>query len=254
LKKYRDITSSNLYSIDFPASIKNLHTTLQDSEVLKDKPTKFLFKDIFQMLLKQKTILIGIYRAVDISSNYIPGRTNLDKTSTCSNFYYVVTSPDPDTEINPKDKLFVLSQNFPKDENLYLKENETDEIKKIDITNEKNYDMYNFGVSKLNKKNEEKKENPKFVDVQGEKKLFELNDGLIYIIDNLKDLNGSISKIGGNLEKCISDGVRNKFRNITNRNNKKNDSDSDKNENENNNNSLDIIDVDNLYDNNNNNN
>jgi hypothetical protein len=220
LKKYRDIISSNLYSIDFPASIRNNQTSLIDADsLIKEKPAKFLFKDIFLKLIKQKTILIGIYRAVDLSSNFIPGRTNLDKTSLNSNFYYVVTSPGPDTEINPKDKLFVLSQNFPIDENLYLKENENSEVKKIDFTNEKNYDMYNFEVSKLNKKNEENKENHKIPDHIGEKKIQELNISLNHMTDNLKDLNGSISKIGFNLEKNLSEGVRNKFKNITSKNN-----------------------------------
>ena len=75
----------------------------------------------------------------------------------------------------------------------------------------------------MNKKNEEKKENPKILDQIGEKKLLELNDGLIHIMTNLKDLNGSISKVNSNLEKNISEAVKNKFKDISEINNSPND-------------------------------
>jgi len=189
----------------------NNNNNNNDNDALERDTTmnKVTFKDIFMLLLKQKTVLIGVYRAIDPKVNY-----TLDKIGkfTNSNFYYVVTSPDPDTEINPKDKLFVFSQTFPEEDNMELKSNK--EIKMFNLENEKNYDFSYFGVSKMNKKNEEKKENPKILDQIGEKKLLDLNEGLINIMTSLKDLNGSIAKVNVNLEKNISDAVKRKFKDI----------------------------------------
>ncbi len=171
---------------------------------------KFTFKDVFNSLLKKGTVLIGIYRAIDTKTNY-----TLDKIGNFqnSNFYYVVTSPDPDTEVNLKDKLFVFSQDFPEEDNMENNNKNDDKIK-MNLNDEKNYDFY-FGVSKNVKKNEEKKENPKILDQIGEKKLLELNEGLIHIMTNLKDLNSSISNTNLNLGKNISEAVKNKIKDIS---------------------------------------
>jgi len=182
-----------------------------ENDILERQTTmnKITFKEVFMLLQKQKTVLIGVYRAIDQKTNY-----TLDKIGKFanSNFYYVVTSPDPDTEINPKDKLFVFSQTFPEADDMELRSNK--EIKKFDLQNEKNYDFSYFGISKMNKKNEEKKENPKILDQIGEKKLLELNDGLSNIVTNLKDLNNSIVKVNVNLEKNVSEAVKIKFKKI----------------------------------------
>lgn len=243
LKRYRDLVSANLYLIDFPASLKNNHTNInklnnnnnnnnENSNINLNNPnnananeefsrdntilnSKITFKDLFLMLLKQKTVLIGVYRAVDCSTNYYPERTNLSKFNMNSNFYYVVTSPDHDMELNHKDKLFVFSQTYPEDESLDLKNKKMiNDIKKIDIQNEKNYDFAYFGVSKMNRKNDEKKEGPKIVDQIGEKKLMELNDGLLNIIKNLSDLRTTITRVSKSLDKSIHDAVKNKFKDI----------------------------------------
>jgi potassium large conductance calcium-activated channel subfamily M alpha protein 1 len=70
LSRYKDISSANLYIIDLPeerkTDIENTTTRMQENDIFTKKQT---FKEVFQWFLKQKIIVIGVYRAIEIAQN-----------------------------------------------------------------------------------------------------------------------------------------------------------------------------------------
>jgi hypothetical protein len=246
LNKYKDIISANLYLIDIPSDPKNdtdNNNTTTRNLLLDDPNFKMTFMDVFQVLLKRKIIVIGVYRAdnsngqstyskpfgklgsnlVGISHSFI----NFDKNPISSNFYYVVTSPEPSFKLNSRDKLFVLSQTYPNDE--LFQDGKVEKVTKIDDDILKQYESNQF---KSIKKNEEKKDNPRVFDHVGEIKIKEVNISLKETIDSLKNLKINITKIKDKVEKTICESVYHKLSNLNNNVNSKSDSNSNSNSDE----------------------
>jgi hypothetical protein len=229
LNKYKDIISANLYLIDIPADPKNdtdNNNTTTRNPVLDDLNFKMTFMDVFQVLLKRKIIVIGVYRAdytswgmtnarpfIKSTSNLGPhinySFINFDKTPQNSNFYYVVTSPEPSFKLNPRDKLFVLSQSYP-DDDMFI-EGKVEKVNKMDDDILKQYESNQF---KTIKKNEEKKDNPRVFDQTGEDKIKKVNVSLKETIDSLKDLKSNIIKIKDKIEKNICESIYQKINNL----------------------------------------
>jgi hypothetical protein len=215
LSKYKDIISSNLYLIEIPNIKKN--SSLSNSDLFNENNTgiKLTFGEVFLFLLKKRIIVIGVYRAhitnLPASKLRIPfiGQERKDNEKTNSNiYYYVVTSPDSNYVLNPKDKLFVLSQVFPSEE-IFLGET-LEKLNKSDDDILKQYENNRF---KANKKNEEKKDNLKS-DHVGETKIKEVNVGLKETLDSLKDLKNNIIKVRSKLDKTICDSITKKIQDM----------------------------------------
>lgn len=216
LSKYKEIVSANLYLIDMPNDEKKYETENttrgQEHDFFMKKP---LFKEIFQYFSKQKVIVIGVYRAMD-SPTYVKNNTFsyfLNRNSYIgSNFYYVVTSPDPNFELNPKDKLFVLSQTFPDDDHMF------NEVKKdYNMGGDEEYlkQVENGQFIKV-KKSEEKKENPKVLDQEGERKIKEVNISLRETLDYLRGLKGNINNAKERIHSVVPDLIKNKINSLNN--------------------------------------
>jgi hypothetical protein len=192
LSKYKNINSSNLYIVDLIDERKyetddQTGTRHNEHDGLMGKKVQ-TFKDVFLSYLKQKIVVLGVYRAIDGVRGSGGTINTYMRTTINSNFYYVVTSPPPEFELNPKDKLFVLSQTYPDEDHIDNKKGVVSKLGSNDIM--KQLEMFQFG--KTNKK-EDKKENQKLLDQEGEKKIKEVKNSLAELIDNLKSLKTCIS-------------------------------------------------------------
>jgi hypothetical protein len=225
LSKYKDIVSSNLYLIDMPhddhkifgmsGGEYNSTRVYQENDIFLKRIT---FREVFNGLLKQKILVIGVYRYFE-KNNYERSNvfSNFSKIPNSSNFFYVDTSPDKDFELNPKDKLFVFSQTFPdennfystikKDNKLHLKEN------MVSVNETIQFSKYH------NKKTEEKKDNLKLFDDIGETKIKEVNNLFKDTIDHLKSLKSNMGGIKDKIDKVIPELIRKKISQLNNTNN-----------------------------------
>lgn len=222
LSRYREIVSGNLYLIDLPQMDEkraeyDYMSTLrlnQDTDILL--PRKMTFREVFHILIKKKILVIGVYRAIDTAVYGQKNNTfnifnfaNYAKMQTInSNFYYVVTSPEPHFELNPKDKLFVISQTFP-DEDIFNDNKKEHNHNKVNEDIIKQYENLQF--IKNSKKNEEKKDIPKVFDSVGEMKIKEVNSNLKETIDLLRTLRTTINTTKDKVEKTLVDSVKSKF-------------------------------------------
>lgn len=80
------------------------------------------------MLKNYRMIVLGVYRLY-ISSKDKNGKIDSEIDKEAGAFYYVVTSPPPDMELNEHDKLYVLCQNYPSED--YMKKALMDESKQF---------------------------------------------------------------------------------------------------------------------------
>jgi hypothetical protein len=233
LNRYKNIVSANLYLIDIPQeenekrfnqftdnSASLLRNFTNDVEIGGVK--KLLFKDMFIRMLKRKITVIGIYRSIESQqggfgvnrfntmNNIYLNYSKVVSHPSVSNFYYVCTSPPPDFEIHPKDKLFVLSQVFPEEE-VFNPEN-----RKINKMNEEGGILTheNNQFNKFNKKQEEKKENTKIFDQTGENKIKEVNSSLKETLQQLQNLKNYINISKEKIDRTLVDSVKNKINDI----------------------------------------
>jgi hypothetical protein len=214
LNKYKDVVSSNLYIIDllderrFETDDQTTPKPNEHDTFLTRKTVTFM--DVFLNYLKQKIVVLGVYRAID--GNARPNGTinHYIRVNIGSNFYYVVTSPPPDFELSSKDKLFVLSQTYPDEDQIENK-------KGVGVTKTgtndilKQLEMFQFGKST---KKEDKKENQKLLDQEGEKKIKEVKNSLGDLIDSLKSLKICINHAKEKIDKGLPDFIRRKVMNL----------------------------------------
>ena len=236
LRKYLSVPSGNLFLIDIPS--------LEELEILDE--TQLKFEIIFKKLLQKKIIVIGVYKLQNndelkdntqtndkllgtysskFSTKKINNNTSFLKPSNSTNnnnenndnFYFVVTAPSPEFMLSLKDKLFVITTNYPGGSNLG-NINYDERINKEEGNDEYNIEKRITGRDKSKRKNvfEIKKE----IDIEGERKLKKLNETIGELKNMLKKVQSSINslnsdakqKIGGSIRKNIqSIFVENKF-------------------------------------------
>ena len=197
-------------------------------------------------LLQKKIIVIGVYKLQNndelkdntqtndkllgtysskFSTKKINNNTSFLKPSNSTNnnnenndnFYFVVTAPSPEFMLSLKDKLFVITTNYPGGSNLG-NINYDERVNKEEGNDEYNIEKRITGREKSKRKNvfEIKKE----IDIEGERKLKKLNETIGELKNMLKKVQSSINslnsdakqKIGGSIRKNIqSIFVENKF-------------------------------------------
>ena len=209
LNRYSNITSGNLYLINMPMSIFPSHILIYG---------KVKFEDVFKIFIQKKIIVIGVYRQGEIISNEnISGDNKISynniklKNNNESSFYYVVTAPEANFEVSPKDKLFVIAPEYP----------DIDCLNNGEQNNNNNEDLIssddpvgNFKVH--TKKIEEKKEIRREIDEEGEEKLKNFNEELKETRSLLDDIQNCIFKVQNDSHKIIANSVKKKLNAISN--------------------------------------
>ena len=127
-----------------------------------------------------------------------------------SSFYYVVTAPEENFEVSPKDKLFVIAPEYP----------DIDSLNNGGQNNNKDEDLIssddpvgNFKVH--TKKIEEKKEIRREIDEEGEEKLKNFNEELKETRSLLDDIQNCINKVQNDSNKIIANSVKKKLNAIS---------------------------------------
>jgi hypothetical protein len=217
LTRYEEVPSGNLFLIDIPIGL------FQNQSGYNNRNNRMKFEDIFLTLLKNNVIVIGVYRLGDTNgsnqskselktSNVTYLNNNAKKFKSKNgkneNFYYVVTAPENNFEVNILDKLFVIATDYPESD-LLLKNKVKTGAELIPIDNDP------VGIIKMhNKKPEEKKEIRREIDEEGEKKLKQINDDLKDIRMLIDDIQTSIEKVQKNSDKIIIDNIKKKITSI----------------------------------------
>ena len=207
LNRYSNITSGNLYLINMPMGIfpNNILTY-----------GKVKFEDVFKIFIQKKMIVIGVYRSGELNANpNISGENKINynikmKNFGESSFYYVVTAPEENFEVSPKDKLFVIAPEYP----------DIDSLNNGGQNNNKDEDLIssddpvgNFKVH--TKKIEEKKEIRREIDEEGEEKLKNFNEELKETRSLLDDIQNCINKVQNDSNKIIANSVKKKLNAIS---------------------------------------
>ena len=78
---------------------------------------------IFKVFIQKKIIVIGVYREINSTSPNFSSDNQISYNVKIKNnpnelFYYVVTAPEEDFEVTSKDRLFVISPEYPDIDNL----------------------------------------------------------------------------------------------------------------------------------------
>ena len=206
LNRYSNITSGNLYLIDMPMAIFPNYLLSYG---------KVKFEDVFKIFIQKKIIVIGVYRAGEInspSSNENKSSLNIKIKNNNNNnnnndiFYYVVTAPEENFEVCSRDRLFVISPEYPDID--ILISNEQNNNKDEDLISSDD-PVGNFKVH--NKKVEEKKEIRREIDEEGEEKLKNFNEELKETKSLLDDIQKCIDKVHLDSEKIIGNSIKKKL-------------------------------------------
>ena len=164
------------------------------------------------LCLKKKIIVIGVYRYGILNEK------NKNETIQINNhkdscFYYVVTAPEQNFVVNLRDKLFVISPEYPKPELLdkdytedYFQKNEEIDFK----------ENLRVKTRKFSKTNEIKKE----YDEEAETKLINFNQSLESTKDLIDNIENTFNKISEQSPKYIKDAIKKKLYGIKNKSNK----------------------------------
>ena len=203
LSKYTNVPSGCLYLIDLPLT-------------LFQKPNEFInnynipFDNIYNTLLKKKIIVIGVYRYGSLNKKVEQEKETISLNYfNDTNFYYVVTAPEPDFIVNQKDKLFVISPEYPNPESF-------EEIK---------HENYSFNGKNLNLRDYNKNSNIKIIrmteinkkmDEEMENKLVNFNLNLEKTKGLIDDIETSINKITKESSTYINDSIKRKLYEIKN--------------------------------------
>lgn len=212
LFRYKNVTEGNLYLMDMP---------LQNN--LEEKGMNY--STIFKQMLKRNIIVIGVYKAGELTSNnertvqakiktvYKQVNKNNSNQNGLSDscFYYVVTAPKGSFEVSQRDKLFVLSHVFPSEEVINKRKLQK---KKTDHLNIDSNDDFFFNSKNFSKKVEEKKEIKRKIDTEGEQQLQSFNDELISTKDLLAKLEEAIEQSQKESEMIINDCITKKIRKV----------------------------------------
>ena len=128
------------------------------------------------------------------------------KISSNEVFYYVVTTPEEDFEVTSRDRLFVISPEYPDID--ILISNEQNNNKDEDLISSDD-PVGNFKVH--NKKVEEKKEIRREIDEEGEEKLKNFNEELKETRSLLDDIQNCINKVQNDSNKIIANSIKKKL-------------------------------------------
>ena len=211
LYRYSNITSGNLYLINMPMGIFPVHLLSYG---------KVKFEDVFKIFIQKKIIVIGVYRAGEINStsanhsseNKISYNVKI-KNNPNELFYYVVTAPEEDFEVTSKDRLFVISPEYP---DIDILNNGDQNYNKDEDLIPSDDPVGNFKVH--NKKIEEKKEIRREIDEEGEEKLKNFNEELKETRTLLDDIQSCINKVQIDSDKIIKNSIKKKLNSIVKEN------------------------------------
>lgn len=199
VNNYSDVPSGSLYLIDLPILLFQKESGNSNNNITFDK--------IFNSLLKKKIIVIGIYRHGSLNEKNKTENIQ-NNTHKESSFYFVVTAPEENFKVNVKDKLFVISPEYPKPELLnkdftedYFEKNEDNEFK----------ENLRVKTRKITV-NEMKKE----IDEEAENKLINFNQSLENTKALIDDIEISFNKISEQSHKYIKNSIKKKLYGIKN--------------------------------------
>jgi len=199
--KYSNVPSGSLYLIDFPSFLLKESNSNSLNEITFDR--------IFNCLLKKKIIVIGVYRygILKEKCDNENGKINNHK-ELC--FYYVVTAPEQNFVVNEKDKLFVISLEYPKPEVLDKDFNEDLYPKNEEFDFKENL---RGKTRKATRNREIKKE----IDEEVECKLVNFNQSLANTQVLIDDIEKTIVKITDESPKYIQNSIKKKLDGIKNK-------------------------------------
>ena len=208
INKYSSIPSGSLYLIDLPVSL-----FLKEDEFNKDDHISF--SKVFNILLQKKMIVIGVYRYGSLVKKRDEEPENiLINNLNDSYFYYVVTAPEMSFKVSGKDKLFVISPDYPQFDHF-------EESKRSNyIISGKNLNLleYNKNTSKIKNVKINKKEAQG--DEQFELKLINFNNKLEKISNIIDDIDNCVNEITSESNDYIRDAIRKKLNGIKNKSKK----------------------------------
>ena len=176
-----------------------------------DESYHISFEKVFNTLLKKKIIVIGVYRYGSLNKKMDQERETIPLNKVNDTyFYYVVTAPEPDFVVNQKDKLFVISTEYPNPENL-------EEILPEDILIAKrNINLRDYNKNSNNIRNFKIKELTKKMDEEMENKLVNFNSNLEKTKGLIEDIESSINKITKDSSAYINNSIKRKLNEIKN--------------------------------------
>jgi len=192
MNKYINTPSGSLYLIDLPLSLFQKESSNSINFIYFDR--------IFNCLLRKKIIVIGVYRCGFLNQK---DKNTLINSHKDSNFYFVVTAPEKNFEVNVKDKLFVISPEYPKPE--MLEKDFTENLLEINEEIE-----FKENIRVKNRKltvNEIKKE----IDEEAQIKLIDFNQSLENTKILIDDIENSFNKISNESNKYIKDSIKKKL-------------------------------------------
>ena len=202
--KYIDVPSGSLYLIDLPLSLFK-----KDNEFNTDYHISF--EKVFNILLKKKIIVIGVYRFGSLNKTIDQEKEVISLgTFNDTYFYYVVTAPEPDFVLNQKDKLFVISPEYPRPEAF-----EEPHEEKHFVTG-KNLNLRDYNKNSNNIKNLRINEITKKVDEEMEGKLMNFNYNLEKTRGLIDDIENNINKITRESADYINNSIKKKLYEIKN--------------------------------------
>ena len=197
--------SGCLYLIDLPL---NLFSKEKNKEI--DCELQISFENVLNTLLKKKIIVIGVYRYGSLTKKIEQEKETISLGNYSDNyFYYVVTAPEPDFIVNIKDKLFVISPEYPKPENFEELDQENYNIRKRNINlrdYNKNRNVKSFRINEITKKMDEEMEN----------KLVNFNLNLEKTRGLIDDIEISINKVTKESNAYINNSIKKKLNEIKN--------------------------------------
>ena len=203
MNKYSNVPSGSLYLIDLPLTLfqKQSRNSLNSIEIT--------FDQVLNCLLKKKIIVIGVYRNGSLNKKSDDNIQNNNRKD--SSFYFVVTAPEEHFIINPKDKLFVISPEYPKPELLnqelvedYFEKNEEIEFKENLRVKTRKISM-----------NEIQKE----LDEEAESKLINFNHSLENTKILIDDIENSFNIVSEQSNNYIKNSIKKKLYGIKNKKN-----------------------------------
>ena len=205
ISKYSNVPSGCLYLIDLPL---NLFSKEKNKEI--DSELQISFENVLNTLLKKKIIVIGVYRYGSLTKKIEQEKETISLGNYSDNyFYYVVTAPEPDFIVNIKDKLFVISPEYPKPENFEELAQENYNIRKRNINlrdYNKNRNVKSFRINEITKKMDEEMEN----------KLVNFNLNLEKTRGLIDDIEISINKVTKESNAYINNSIKKKLNEIKN--------------------------------------
>ena len=203
--KYIDVPSGCLYLIDLPLTLFK-----KDNNEF-DEDYHIAFEKVFNTLLKKKIVVIGVYRYGSLSKTIDEEKETIPiKNFNDTNFYYVVTAPEPDFVVNQKDQLFVISPEYPKPEALA-----EPFVEKHFVTG-KNLNLRDYNKNSNTIKNKRINEITKRVDEEMEGKLVKFNYNLEKTRGLIDDIENNINKITRESNDYIHNSIKKKLYEIKN--------------------------------------